>query len=205
MSQTNARLQGGGVVLPQGASPGNVNVGEKALIIDTDGLLKMQDSAGNKGAASGGWVTMTPLAAPAASITLSGIANQDIIIVGRIVTPSGAGAEDIKVRPNGADTNCESHQKGFSTGGDADSAPAYLSIAGITASNTVDFEVRLKFNGAARLFVAEAFRFIAGPTRVEGHATGRWNDSATVLSTVTIQLSGGSNLDTGTVVYWKPA
>lgn len=54
MSQTNARLQGGGIVLPQGSSPGNVNVGEKALFIDTDGTAKTIDSTGTKASLAGG-------------------------------------------------------------------------------------------------------------------------------------------------------
>lgn len=46
MSQTNARFQGGGVILPQGASAGSINVGEKALIQDTDGTIALLDSLG---------------------------------------------------------------------------------------------------------------------------------------------------------------
>jgi hypothetical protein len=46
MSQTNARFQGGGVVLPVGAGAGNVNAGEGSMIIDTDGVLKTVDVAG---------------------------------------------------------------------------------------------------------------------------------------------------------------
>ena len=48
MSQTNSRLQGGGLILPQGSSPGGIAVGEKALIVDVDGSVKVQDAAGNK-------------------------------------------------------------------------------------------------------------------------------------------------------------
>ncbi len=46
MSQTNARFQGGGIILPTGSSAGSINVGEKALVVDANGLVAVSDSLG---------------------------------------------------------------------------------------------------------------------------------------------------------------
>jgi len=54
MSQTNARLQGGAIILPRGASPGNIGVGESGVFLDADGVVKAQDATGTKSTLGGG-------------------------------------------------------------------------------------------------------------------------------------------------------
>ena len=95
MSQTNSRLQGGGLILPQGSSPGNIGVGEKALILDSDGTVKTQDSAGTKTAISGGdaGLISAPVGAPTADLTVSGLLGDTdggYVIKGRILTTASA-------------------------------------------------------------------------------------------------------------------
>jgi len=71
MSQTNARLSGGGIILPQGSAPAGVNAGEQALILDSDGTAKLQDAAGTKTpVGSGGFGADTTVSLPNASAGL---------------------------------------------------------------------------------------------------------------------------------------
>lgn len=58
MSQTNARFQQGGVILPRGSSPGNIGSGESALILDIDGSVKLQAPDGSKASIGGGGTTL---------------------------------------------------------------------------------------------------------------------------------------------------
>lgn len=48
MSQTNARLQGGAVIMPIGSPAGSVAAGEAGMVLESDGLVKLIDPAGNK-------------------------------------------------------------------------------------------------------------------------------------------------------------
>lgn len=48
MSQTNARLQGSGLILPRGGTLGPINAGENGIIVDTDGTLKQVKADGTK-------------------------------------------------------------------------------------------------------------------------------------------------------------
>lgn len=76
MSQTNARFQGGGIVLPQGSSPGSINVGEQALILDSDGTAKLQASDGTKTSiGSGGFGSDTLVQLPNSAAALKTVSE----------------------------------------------------------------------------------------------------------------------------------
>lgn len=172
MSQTNARLQGGGMILPQGSSPGNINVGEQALILDSDGTPKLQRSDGTKNAIGGACDFNS--AAPAATRVVRFVATSNITLSGNQALDSGTTVDGDRVLSAGQTTQSENG----------------IWIAGAGAwTRATDWNDGSQMSAGTPIYVSEGLVFGGSLWRLR-------NSGAIVIGTTSLRFTpGGANFD----------
>lgn len=207
MSQTNSRLQGGGLILPQGSSPGSINVGEKALILDSDGGLKTQDSAGVIAPVGGTITTTHAVGADVQNFDITGLAGDtdgDYVLTGRIVMPNGV-VPTISLQPNQISANQDGNiQSTVSSNPPATTRITSLMLAQIAtdAAGTpyVWFNARLTaLTGRVRRFLSQGTDFsgTTANTKRTLLTIGEWSDTTTVITSLRIATNVAASIKAG--------
>lgn len=207
MSDTNARFQLGGLILPRGSSPGDINAGEGALILDADGSVRLKGPTGIK-VTPGDVGLIATAGAAVQDLTVSGLSGDTdggYEIEGRILTT--AAAPDYVLYLNGATVPAG----GGSSGNFASNTP---SVAGIglkadlyIASNNsseisnITFRIRIgSKQGVMQTFTSQAFsRRGTGTICLAYNTAGQFTMGAEITS-LAIHSSVAGTIDAGSFV-----
>lgn len=210
MSQTNARFQGGGAILPQGASPGSINAGEKALILDADGIVKTQDAAGTKTAIAGAstqyFGAVSGAVTDKITLTVLGDADGNYDVEGMIVC--GHAGATFAFEPNNGTTNLKSIAGDWLTGAAASAAWPVLGRSGANPFGGMALGDRFTFSGRFTAKTGgtrhiEIIGFLDSGTDNGFHMEGQWTDTSTNLTSIDLQSSLADGLDVGSYFRLK--
>jgi len=145
----------------------------------------------------------TTITGTAFSVTGLGTQNGGIEIDGYLLIPAGSTASSIKLRPNGADTGCNSLF--WVSAPSVIDAPGVLYMGNVAASYKLSFTLTLGTKtGKINPYRSDGMMTSSGGSRFQENGGGQWDATAPLLFTgFTIELNDGSAFDTGSWITYK--